>query len=203
MILLALETSTARGSVALVDSTGRVLFHESFVTDRSHNSLLFAPLGRALKCARPDFVLAGTGPGSYTGTRIGLAAAHGLAVSLGVAWAAWPSITALADLPVHVAAGDARRGGAWMALIAGGRVARGPEMITIPELAARFAEGTPPAFTPDLRPLVEGLVPAHPDAVRLAEAFLAQDEGTRRAAATAPIEPIYLRAPFITTPARK
>ena len=203
MILLALETSTACGSVALVEFSGKVLFHESFVTDRSHNSLLFGPLGKALECARPDFVLAGTGPGSYTGTRIGLAAAHGLAVSLGVPWAGWPSITALTDLAVHVAAGDARRGSAWMALVAGGRIVRGPEIMTVDELAARLAEGTPPAFTPEARPLNEGLVAAQPDAVRLAKAFAGQDETTRRSAATAPIEPIYLRAPFITTPNRK
>ena len=75
--------------------------------------------------------------------------------------------------------------------------------MTTEELAARLAQGTPPAFTPDVRPLDEGLVSARPDAARLARAFLAQDERTRQTAATAPIEPVYLRAPFITTPKRK
>lgn len=205
MIVLALETSTACGSVAVVMSSGEVVFHESSHTDRSHNSLLFGPLQRALAAlapGKPDQVVAGTGPGSYTGTRIGLAAAHGVAVVLGIPWAGWPSITALADAPVYAAAGDARRGSAWLALVQGGRVVRGPELLEAAGLAARLAAGGPPVLTPDTRPLHPALGRAVPDAARLAKVFMAQDDQTRAAAARAPVEPIYLRAPYITTPAR-
>ncbi len=205
MIVLALETSTACGSVAVVRTPGGVVCHESFHTDRSHNALLFGPLGRALAAlapGKPDLVVAGTGPGSYTGTRIGLAAAHGVAVVLGIPWAGWPSVTALADAPVYAAAGDARRGSVWLALVQGGRLVRGPELLAVAGLAARLEAGGPPVLTPDAKPLDPAIGQAVPDAARLALAFLRQDDKTRAAAARAPVEPIYLRAPYITTPAR-
>ena len=79
--ILAIETSTRQGSVAL-RLGGRVEFAETFASQRSHNSQLFAPLEKALEIAerRITLVVVGTGPGSYTGARIGIAAGQGVAI---------------------------------------------------------------------------------------------------------------------------
>ena len=77
-LVLAIETSTPLGSIAVVEQSGNVLFSESFESNRSHNSMLFAPLQRALGTfSEIDAVIVGTGPGSYTGVRIGISAALG------------------------------------------------------------------------------------------------------------------------------
>ena len=83
MITLAIETSTTRGSIALTRD-GEVLLEQSFASERSHNSQIFAPLGEALELAIPELIAVGTGPGSYTGARIGIAAGIGIDESHGL-----------------------------------------------------------------------------------------------------------------------
>ena len=73
MIILALETSTRQASLA-VWRDGEVVREWSFCSERSHNSLLFAPLREAWAVAEPDLMVVGTGPGSYAGVRVALAA---------------------------------------------------------------------------------------------------------------------------------
>ena len=54
MTVLAIDTSTTRGSVALIDGD-RVLLDETFTSDRSHGSLLVPVLERARTLVeRPD-----------------------------------------------------------------------------------------------------------------------------------------------------
>ena len=62
--VLAIELSTPCGQVAVVRG-GEVLFEESFTSERSHNSRLYDPLGRALDAASGalDLIAVGTGPG--------------------------------------------------------------------------------------------------------------------------------------------
>src|SRR5947209_2188686 len=82
MITLALETSTATGSVALLEN-GRALFSERFGASRGHGSELFVSLERARSLvSRCDQIVVGLGPGSYAGVRIAIAAAIGLAFGL-------------------------------------------------------------------------------------------------------------------------
>ena len=76
-VLLAIETSTPLATVALVRGHD-ILFESSFSAERSHNSRVFGPLQSALDAGRPDVIAVGTGPGSYSGIRVGLAAAVGL-----------------------------------------------------------------------------------------------------------------------------
>ena len=75
---LAIETSTHQGSLALLHR-GEMIFSESCGAGRSHSSLLFAVLERALKAlpegSRIDLIAVGLGPGSYAGVRIAIAAA--------------------------------------------------------------------------------------------------------------------------------
>ena len=99
-MILGIETATPLLSVALLDGDR---LHGSVVIDRpnAHDELL-APLCRDLlhSCAvSPEqllMVAVSAGPGSFTGLRIGMALAKGMAMSLNIPLAAVPTPDALA-----------------------------------------------------------------------------------------------------------
>ena len=95
MLILAFDTATDRATSALVDD-GEVLGERS-----SRASTLLADVDALLRQAgaHPKDVGAlavGVGPGSFTGIRIGLAAARGLGLALGVPAAGVSTLDALA-----------------------------------------------------------------------------------------------------------
>jgi len=90
MITLALDTSTAVGSVALLDED-RPVAEATF-----QRGELFPAIRRVLGHRRPDLIAVGVGPGSFTGIRVGLAAAKGLALPTGIPVRAANSFDALA-----------------------------------------------------------------------------------------------------------
>jgi tRNA threonylcarbamoyladenosine biosynthesis protein TsaB len=118
MRLLALETSTALGSVALGNEETLLGEVRMGPHTRHAESLLPATrflLDRAGLAAEDlDGIVVGGGPGSFTGVRIAAAAARGLVRALGVPLFAYPSLMAAAlnaaraDRPV-CALFDARR----------------------------------------------------------------------------------------------
>src|SRR5216684_4406752 len=87
MTLLALDTSTAWASVALYDGRS-VLAEETWHAQRRHGDELFPTIERLLAYARKsladvDRVAVATGPGSFTGLRVAIAAAQGIARGAG------------------------------------------------------------------------------------------------------------------------
>jgi len=94
MLEVALETSHRRASVALRTPEG--VEEVALADDRSHASDALLVLERLLRAkgldARElDAVYVGTGPGSYTGLRIGIATALGLARGAGAVLRGEPS----------------------------------------------------------------------------------------------------------------
>lgn len=100
MRILAIETSSARGSVALVEGLVSVccLEHERA---NAHGESILPLIEEALALAgwnrsQLDRVAVGSGPGSFTGLRVGIAIAQGLSEGLEVPLVGVPSLFAMA-----------------------------------------------------------------------------------------------------------
>ena len=86
-MLLAIDTSTQLAGVSIYD--GSVRAELAWVAGRSHSVQLLRQIKRLLELLGTDVaaltaVAAARGPGSFTGVRVGLAVAQGLAVALDV-----------------------------------------------------------------------------------------------------------------------
>lgn len=107
MLILAIETATKVSSVALSDGT-KIVAALTMENGPEHSATLVPNIGKLLEMAgktRKDLnaVAVSVGPGSFTGLRIGLATAKGLAYALNIPLIAVPTLKALAarfyDLP--------------------------------------------------------------------------------------------------------
>jgi tRNA threonylcarbamoyladenosine biosynthesis protein TsaB len=117
MRVLALDTTTRAGSVAIVDGD-RVVDEQLGDASRTHAERMPAEIlamlaahGRTL--ADVDLFAVASGPGSFTGLRIGIATIQGLAFVGGQPIVAVPALDALG----HLAGQDGQPGdvvGAWM-----------------------------------------------------------------------------------------
>lgn len=81
MRILAIETATAACSVALFED-GTLYAHAHEMVGRGHAERLIPMIGELPDKGRADLILVDCGPGSFTGVRVGLAAALGL----GLGW---------------------------------------------------------------------------------------------------------------------
>ena len=198
MKILAIDTSTSHGSVALIDS-GRVLLDGTFTADRGHESKLMPLLQRARDLAEKlDIIAVGLGPGSYAGIRIAIATAMGLQMALGARLIGIPSVAAWeCDADRHIAIGDARRETFYFTKVERGICTEGPMLTDATGLLARIA-GLPgwPVLSAEPLALVPDAIVALPRALTLAR--LAADG--RSIVAEGALEPLYLREPHITQP---
>ena len=80
-MILAIDTSTAACTAALFDGSGECIASRDEVIGRGHSERLVPMLDELLEGRRADSVLVGVGPGSFTGIRVGIAAAQGLAIA--------------------------------------------------------------------------------------------------------------------------
>jgi tRNA threonylcarbamoyladenosine biosynthesis protein TsaB len=79
-MILALDTSTAACTAALFDSGGDCIARSDELIGRGHAERLAPMLADLLDGRDARTILVGVGPGSFTGIRVGIAAAHGLAI---------------------------------------------------------------------------------------------------------------------------
>jgi tRNA threonylcarbamoyladenosine biosynthesis protein TsaB len=101
VLILALDTTTRAGSIAVTDDD-RVLALLPGDETRTHGERLPAEIAAALERAgvsreQLDLLAVATGPGGFTGLRIGLAAVQGLAMTLNKPVAGVSALDALAE----------------------------------------------------------------------------------------------------------
>jgi tRNA threonylcarbamoyladenosine biosynthesis protein TsaB len=214
---LILETSTPYASLAGIESDGRMQQKE-FTSDRSHNAVLFGPLQEVLDARETQdigLVLVGSGPGSYSGTRVGIAAAQGVAIAAGCAAVALPSILAVPSAMAGkecLAIGDARRGNYWTARVGYVKSSTEPELTDAEGLGVivrqaladgavvfSFEDTARFPLSPDL---LSQVLLEFPSAGRLWQAWENSPLSTRQCWMAQSPQPIYLKPPHIT-PAKR
>ena len=214
MKLLAVETATEACSVAVwVDGQVRERFE---IAPRRHTELVL-PWAEALLAeaginrSQVDAIAVGRGPGAFTGVRLAIGIAQGIALALDRQVVAVSSLAALAlgaNTPGRcLAAIDARMGEVYLGAFAcddGGLIALSPEVVVKPDAAiipdgdgwygagTGFAasEGALQARMAGRLAVVDAqALPHAAEVARLAVAALARGEGQ----APERVEPAYLR----------
>ena len=198
MKILALELSTARGSLAWLD--GEIEDGHEWPNDRKNSAPFFENLNAVTKkFGGPETIIVGLGPGSYAGTRIAISAAIGLQLSSDARLIGFPSICAIqCDARQYCAIGDARRKSFFFACIRGHELVEGPMLFSQSELQAKLESLEPgiPIFSSESLPQFKRAVVRYPSALVLAR--LAREP--HRSFSLPPLEPLYLREPHITIP---
>ena len=95
-MILALDTSTAACTAALFDGSGACVARRDEVIGRGHAERLVPMIAEMLEGRSADRIVVGVGPGSFTGIRVGIAAAHGLAIGWGAELKGMSSLALLA-----------------------------------------------------------------------------------------------------------
>ena len=95
-MLLAFDTSSAACTAALFDADGECIARRDEVIGRGHSERLVPMIAEMLDGRTADRIVVGVGPGSFTGIRVGIAAAHGLAIGWGAALSGLSSLALLA-----------------------------------------------------------------------------------------------------------
>jgi tRNA threonylcarbamoyl adenosine modification protein YeaZ len=195
-VLLAIDTS-AGTSVAVV-ADGRVLAEAAEAGTRRHAEAIGTLLKAALADARiePDAVtgvVAGMGPGPFTGLRVGIAAARAFAFGVGVPVHPVVSHDAIAfghDERVLVVTDARRREVAWSLYEPGVVRLGGPQLIER-EAFGSIAERYP------------GVTVLDPPTVSAASLALVAELLLAAGRPLGPDEALYLRAPDVTLPVPK
>ena len=214
MKILALELSSARGSIALLDSGERtrprvprsapaptaLLFDREWANDRKNSGPFFEHLADVQKrFGKADAIIVGLGPGSYAGTRIAISAAIGLNTASQARLVGFPSICAIdCDMPEFCVIGDARRQTFFFARIRENNLAEGPDLMSEAELRTKLdkVDSEMSIFATEKLPQFERAEIRYPSATVLAR--LAAD--SKRNFVEPPLEPMYLREPHVTIP---
>ena len=95
-MLLVIDSATAACSVALIGEDGAPIDERHEIVGRGHAERLLPMIEDLLAGRRPASILVDCGPGSFTGVRVGLAAAHGLAIGWKVPLSGYSSLALIA-----------------------------------------------------------------------------------------------------------
>jgi len=100
-MILAFDTSSAACTAALFDGAGVCLARRDEVIGRGHSERLVPMLDELLDGRRPESIVVGLGPGSFTGIRVAIAAAYGLAIGWDAKLSGMSSLALLAAGTQH------------------------------------------------------------------------------------------------------
>lgn len=110
-MILAIDTSTAACTAALFDDDGTCIAQADEVIGRGHAERLVPMIDEMLEGRTASHILVGVGPGSFTGIRVGIAAAHGLAIGWNAEIAGMSSLALIAAGATTTTVAVAVRGG--------------------------------------------------------------------------------------------
>ena len=214
MRVLAIDTALEACSAAVLDTeTAGVAARESLPMVRGHAEALIPLIARVLDRAKLTFseidrIAVTTGPGSFTGLRVGISAARGIALATGkpavglstLAAFAAPFIAADDTLPV-VAVIDARHDHVYLQVFGpGGRTIVPPRIVPLRE-ALRVSSTGAPRLIGTAAKLLAAAWPGGERAPSLVEQRPAPDIdwvarlGAAAVETNSPPKPLYLRAP--------
>jgi tRNA threonylcarbamoyladenosine biosynthesis protein TsaB len=214
MRVLALDTALDACAAAVLDTEQRDLVaSETRPMTRGHAEALMPMVARVMDVARLEFshidrIAVTVGPGSFTGVRVGIAAARGIALAAGK-----PAIgltTLAAFTAPHVAAGfdgtvvpviDARHGQVYMQVFGpGGRAVIAPRLAAVCEAVEAARSRAPALITGSAANLVAAQWPAGEPPPQVVAASAPEIGWVARLGAAAQADralpkPLYLRPP--------
>jgi tRNA threonylcarbamoyladenosine biosynthesis protein TsaB len=219
MLILAIDTALDACSAGVLDTdAGKLIALESQPMKRGHAEALMPLIARVIKQAGIAFasfdrIAVTTGPGSFTGLRVGLSAARGIALAADkpvvglttlTAYAA-PVVSENAEQPV-ISAIDARHDQVYFQVVSGDgsslirpRVAPIEEALRASRFGAPHLVGNAAGILADRWP-TDALPPFRVDAQPAPDIEWVAWLGAAVNPDTAPARPYYLRAPDAKLP---
>lgn len=214
MRVLAIDTALEVCAAAVLDTErGELMASETLPMVRGHAEALMPLVARVMGQARTEFaeidrIAVTTGPGSFTGLRVGISAARGIALAAGrhafglttLAAFAAPYIARDDSMPVTVAI-DARHEHVYLQVFGpGGRTLVAPRIASIRE-AVRVTANGPARIVGSAANMLAAAWPAGEPPPVLVEERSAPDinwvarRGAMGTGNPGPPRPLYLRAP--------
>jgi tRNA threonylcarbamoyladenosine biosynthesis protein TsaB len=214
MLILAIDTALDACAAAVLDTgTSKLIAQESLVMKRGHAEALMPLIGRVMKQAALPFaaldrIAVTTGPGSFTGLRVALSAARGLALAAGKpavglttlsAYAA-PLVSEGGEAPV-ISAIDARHDQVYFQVVSGNgsslirpRLGKIADALAASRFGAPHLVGNAAKILADRWPK-DAAPPIKVDAQGAPDISWVAWLGAAVSPDTAPARPFYLRAP--------
>jgi tRNA threonylcarbamoyladenosine biosynthesis protein TsaB len=157
MLILAIDTALDACAAAVLDTeAARLVAQETLPMKRGHAEALMPLMARVMRSADLSFaaldrIAVTTGPGSFTGLRVGISAARGLALAAGKPAVGLTTLSAYAAAIVSqnrsepvISAIDARHDHVYCQIVAGdGRQLVRPRVVSIDEAIAASQFGAP------------------------------------------------------------
>ena len=214
MRVLAIDTALEACSVAVLDiAQPQAMVHETLPMARGHAEALMPLIGRVvqksgLQYEEFDRIAVTVGPGSFTGLRVGIAAARGIALAAGKPAIGLSTLAALAapliaedDSGAVVSAIDARHDHVYLQVFGpGGRTLVTPRVIPVREAVRAASSGAPRIVGSGAEMLAKAwpggaTTPSLVDPRSFPDIEWVARLGAAALDTGAPPKPLYLRAP--------